>query len=46
MTTSTRTRQATGNGFLRRWRRSAWVLLVVADVGLGLWGLGAALIPH
>jgi hypothetical protein len=32
-------------GILRRWRRLAWVVLIVADVGLGAWGLGAAVAP-
>ena len=46
MTTSTGTRQNTGTGFVQRWRHYAWVVLLVADAGLLLWGLGAALIPH
>lgn len=47
MNTSTRHSSAdgTGTGILQRWRRIAWVVLVVADVGLGAWGLGAALAP-
>ena len=32
-------------GILQRWRRLAWVILIIADVGLGAWGLGAALAP-
>jgi hypothetical protein len=32
-------------GILQRWRRLAWVVLIIADVGLGAWGLGAALAP-
>lgn len=28
------------------WRRRAWLLIVIADVGLLLWGAGAALIPE
>ena len=28
-----------------RWRRAAWLVIVIADVGLLLWGAGAALIP-
>jgi hypothetical protein len=27
------------------WRRHAWLVIVVADVGLLLWGAGAALLP-
>jgi hypothetical protein len=30
---------------VQRWRRLAWVVLVVADAGLLLWGAGAAAIP-
>jgi hypothetical protein len=33
-------------GFLRHWRRLAWVVLLVADAGLLAWGLGAAAIPE
>lgn len=29
-----------------RWRRAAWLVIVIADVGLLLWGAGAALIPQ
>jgi hypothetical protein len=32
-------------GILQRWRRIAWVVLIIADVGLGAWGFGAALAP-
>ena len=28
------------------WRRHAWFVIVIADVGLLLWGAGAALLPH
>lgn len=31
--------------FVERWRRVAWIVLVVADAGLLAWGAGAALIP-
>jgi hypothetical protein len=31
---------------MNRWRRDAWLVIVVADVGLLLWGTGAALIPE
>jgi hypothetical protein len=30
---------------LQRWRRHAWMVLIAADVGLGAWGLGAAVAP-
>ena len=30
---------------VRRWRRLAWLVLLVADVALLAWGLGAAAIP-
>ena len=30
---------------VQRWRRLAWLVLVVADVGLLAWGAGAAAIP-
>lgn len=30
---------------VQRWRRVAWLVLVVADAGLLAWGAGAALIP-
>ena len=48
MATSTRSAQSAdaGTGFVQRWRSYAWVILVAADAGLLLWGLGAALIPH
>jgi hypothetical protein len=28
------------------WRRIAWLLVLIADVGLLAWGAGAALLPH
>jgi len=28
------------------WRRHAWLVIVIAEVGLLLWGAGAALLPH
>jgi hypothetical protein len=31
---------------MNRWRRRAWLVLLIADAGLLLWGAGAALIPH
>jgi hypothetical protein len=30
---------------LGRWRAVAWIVIVIADVGLLLWGAGAALLP-
>lgn len=30
---------------LNRWRRDAWLVILIADAGLLLWGAGAALIP-
>src|SRR5262245_29892042 len=30
---------------LQRWRRYAWLILLIADAGLLAWGLGAAAIP-
>lgn len=32
-------------GLLQLWRRRAWIALVAADVGLGAWGLSAAIAP-
>jgi len=47
---STRTGERHGSGpwtaIVRRWRRFAWVILLVADAGLLVWGLGAAAIPE
>ena len=31
---------------VERWRRIAWLLLFVADVGLLIWGVGAAVMPE
>ncbi len=31
---------------MSQWRRHAWFVIVIADVGLLLWGAGAALLPH
>ena len=47
MHTTTAPSQPSGapTGFLARWCRLAWVFMVAADVGLGAWGLGAALAP-
>lgn len=46
---STRTAERTGSGtwarVVERWRRAAWIVLLVADAGLLAWGAGAALIP-
>jgi hypothetical protein len=41
-TTHERTRGTT----LTRVRRGAWLVVLIADVGLLLWGAGAALLPH
>jgi len=48
MTTYVRETQRTGSwaSAMSWWRRRAWVVIVVADVGLLLWGAGAALIPE
>ncbi len=31
---------------MTRWRRAAWIIIVVADAGLLAWGAMAALAPH
>jgi hypothetical protein len=36
----------TRRGVLARWRRGAWFVIVIADIGLLLWGASAALIPN
>jgi hypothetical protein len=43
--TAERPGSGTSAGFVQRWRRIAWIVLVVADAGLLVWGLGAATIP-
>lgn len=47
MSTSTAERIDSGAWarFVERWRRVAWIVLIVADAGLLAWGAGAALIP-
>ena len=47
MSTITAERKGSGmwRAFVERWRRVAWLVLVVADAGLLLWGAGAAAIP-
>jgi hypothetical protein len=47
MNASTASAAGTGawTGIVQRWRGLAWVVLLVSDVGLGAWGLGAALAP-
>jgi len=35
----------TSTAVVQRWRRLAWLVLVIADVGLLVWGAGAAIIP-
>jgi hypothetical protein len=44
------TGKRTGSGpraaVVQRWRRLAWLVLLVADAGLLLWGAGAAAIPR
>lgn len=40
-----RPRSAARPSVLNRWRRNAWVVILVADAGLLLWGAGAALLP-
>lgn len=44
-TTALQHPQGTWGRFVERWRHFAWVILVVADVGLLAWGAGAALAP-
>jgi hypothetical protein len=43
------TAQRNGSGtwaaVVHRWRRLAWLVLLIADAGLAAWGLGAAAIP-
>ena len=41
-----RRRAGTRAGVVQRWRRFAWVVLLVADAGLLAWGLGAAALPE
>ena len=47
---ATRAEHRSGVGTWRRsmagWRRVAWLLILIADVGLLAWGAGAALLPH
>jgi hypothetical protein len=40
-----RQRSGTWTSVLDRWRSAAWLVIVIADVGLLLWGAGAAMIP-
>jgi hypothetical protein len=35
----------TWTSVVSRWREKAWLVILIADTGLLLWGLGAALIP-
>jgi hypothetical protein len=48
MTTQVRDapRSATRVSVMDRWRRHAWLVVLIADAGLLLWGAGAALLPH
>lgn len=39
-------RTGTRASAIDRWRHRAWLLIVIADVGLFLWGAGAASIPE
>jgi hypothetical protein len=41
-----RTTSGARSSVLGWWRREAWLIVVVADIGLLLWGAGAALIPE
>jgi hypothetical protein len=41
-----RERTATRESVIDRWRREAWLVIVIADTGLLLWGTGAALLPE
>ena len=47
-TTHVQSRQRSGTrlSVLGRWRHGAWLVILIADAGLLLWGAGAALIPH
>jgi hypothetical protein len=36
----------TSTAIVQQWRRFAWVVLLVADAGLLVWGVGAAAIPE
>ena len=36
----------TRSSLLTRWRHGAWLVILIADAGLLLWGAGAAFIPH
>ena len=39
-------RSVVSTSVVARWRHHAWLFIVIADVGLLLWGAGAALLPH
>jgi hypothetical protein len=43
--TAERNRSGTWAAVVQRWRRLAWLILLIADAGLLAWGLGAAAIP-
>jgi hypothetical protein len=38
-------RSTTRPSVMNRWRRRAWLFVLIADAGLLLWGAGAALLP-
>ena len=44
-TTAERNGPGTWAAIVRRWRRLAWLVLLIADAGLAAWGAGAAAIP-
>ena len=44
-TTAERNGPGTWAAVVRRWRRLAWLVLLIADAGLAAWGAGAAAIP-
>jgi hypothetical protein len=39
-------RPATQSSVVNRWRDRAWLVVLIADAGLLLWGAGAALLPN
>jgi hypothetical protein len=43
--TAERNGHGTWAAVVRRWRRLAWLVLLIADAGLLMWGAGAAAIP-
>jgi hypothetical protein len=46
MNTHVQDRQTSGSSAVNWWRREAWLVILIADAGLLLWGALAALIPE